>query len=428
MSRLPLDPTGTDAFIHAFDGFMHRRSQGVHRSQSILVLSKVPEAASLRAALAQVLALHPILTAWTRKSHPLAIPHFEIAPAPASEIPLTIHPTTQGEPHLAPLCDLLAPYPAAPGYCNIRCDLFPLPGGTAWFVLTWRHQILDAIGAELLLQEIATPGTTPGTSTPHTHKKLAFSELWTRTSPIVNHFWDIRVPRFASPAGPKIRPAQPRNHRITLTPEQSRTVKQRATDACGLIHTPYFLAATTRAHKALFESRGTPQQSYVANIPVQLRKRRARITPIFQNHLSMDFFRVTPEETTDLQKLTAAFQHLQTTGQKNRLSSAFTDLLQLMHRIPPEIYIRFIRTQMHGEYNTFYHSLTGELAPRLKQFHHTEITNAWHLPALYAPPGSGIFANEKNGLLTLVFAWREPGVTRAEIDLMEKHLLADLLG
>jgi len=54
--------------------------------------------------------------------------------------------------------------------------------------------------------------------------------------------------------------------------------------------------------------------------------------------------------------------------------------------------------------------------------------NAWHLPCLGTPPGTGVFCNEHAGRLTLTLSWRNTAITPAERDAMLGRLRADLLG
>ena len=64
----------------------------------------------------------------------------------------------------------------------------------------------------------------------------------------------------------------------------------------------------------------------------------------------------------------------------------------LMRRLPPRLYIAFLLKQMRGEFNSFYHSNTGEFAVELEEFYSASVVNAYHVPCLSNPPAQASFA------------------------------------
>lgn len=56
------------------------------------------------------------------------------------------------------------------------------------------------------------------------------------------------------------------------------------------------------------------------------------------------------------------------------------------------------------------------------------VTNAYHLPCLGTPPGTGIFFGEHGGRLNVTVSWRDGALTDEERSLMVAQLHDDLLG
>ncbi len=113
---------------------------------------------------------------------------------------------------------------------------------------------------------------------------------------------------------------------------------------------------------------------------------------------------------------------------RNRLDRSFTAVLELMSLVPAPLYMRFLARQFRGEITSFFHSFTGKFSANLGSVFGASVTNAYHIPSVSAPPGSGLFFGLFNGRLNATFSWREGSVTSGEADLVLARLRDDLLG
>ena len=111
---------------------------------------------------------------------------------------------------------------------------------------------------------------------------------------------------------------------------------------------------------------------------------------------------------------------------KEKLGDALDSLMDIMRVLPSRLYMAFISKQMRGPVASFFHSHTGEFAAGLNHFLGARILNAWHIPGIATPPGTGIFCNEKNGRPVVQLCWHENALSTAERRIMIESFLADL--
>ena len=98
-----------------------------------------------------------------------------------------------------------------------------------------------------------------------------------------------------------------------------------------------------------------------------------------------------------------------------------------MRRIPARPYMKFLESQFAGEVTSFFHSSTGNFALISDELCGAKVLDAYHVPSVSAPPGSGLFFGQYSGRITATFTWRETSATEAEADLILSQLRKDLL-
>jgi hypothetical protein len=140
------------------------------------------------------------------------------------------------------------------------------------------------------------------------------------------------------------------------------------------------------------------------------------------------FFSCLREDIGSMESATTALKKQFADMTREKLDEAFTTLLEIMMRMPSWIFMKIVRWQFKGEINSFFYSHTGVFAPEMLTFAGAEIENAWHLPCLGRPPGTGVFFNERNNKITVTISWREGCLTKDERESMSAQILSDLLG
>jgi hypothetical protein len=189
----------------------------------------------------------------------------------------------------------------------------------------------------------------------------------------------------------------------------------------------FYVAAVARAHDAVLLRRGAAVDGFLASVPVQNRKRGAR-GPLFHNHVHVLFFAARREALASIETAAAAMKQQFAEMARAGLHESFAAVLELMMRLPAWLFMRVVRFQFRGEISSFFHSHTGPFAPELIEFCGARVKNAYHLPCLGSPPGSGIFFNDFGDRVNVVLAWREGAMTAEERALMITQLRDDLLG
>jgi hypothetical protein len=254
---------------------------------------------------------------------------------------------------------------------------------------------------------------------------MTWAQRWEAARPMVRFFRALSSRPFDCLGPRKPRPGRTRFEVVTLTPEQTRMAGARCEAmGSGLVTMPFYLACVARAHHRVMEKRGIRPGSHVCSVPVQQRRKGAR-GPMFQNHVTMFFGVLGDEEIGSLERSVSSLIEQHGRFLKDRLGDALDDLMQTMSVIPPGLYMKFISMQMRGPFASFFHSHTGEFAPGMDRFLGARVENAYHVPGIGTPPGTGIFFNEKNGRLVITFCWHEGSLDEADRAMMLAGLLED---
>ena len=172
---------------------------------------------------------------------------------------------------------------------------------------------------------------------------------------------------------------------------------------------------------------GKGPAGYGISVPTQTRKRGAK-GPLFHNHVAPLFFNPRREHLATVAETAAAMKAQFAVMVRTKVAESFDIVLDLMRPLPSRLFMGIIRAQFKGELCTCYSSHTGSFAPETKTFAGADVTNAYHLPCLGTPPGTGIFFGEHGARLNVTLTWRDGALTDEERALMVTQLHDDLLG
>lgn len=431
-----------DCFVLALDDFMHRTCQGGHVSQSVLELDRPPALDRLRAGCRRLVAKHPLLVATPGRDFWTRLPYWSVPAPPDHGLPLGVWRENGADapwPQAAPTGDarallervMNAPLAEDGIPFNARVDVVALRGGQCLAALSWSHLLLDGKGAELLLAELARlcEGIDlPDDCPPPARPARTLWQKFRQTRPAMDHLTGLQETGTPSLGGPKPRRGRGFYEVVTLDAAESGRARARI-EAMGAALFPFtfYVACVARAHDRVFRHRGREPRGYGISVPVQTRKRGAR-GPIFHNHVAVLYFNPRREHLHTLEATVAAMKAQFATMTRAKISESFDTVLDLMRRMPTWVFLWIIRAQFRGEICSCFYSYTGPFAPELTDFAGGRVRNAYHLPCLGTPPGTGIFFGEREDRINITLSWREGALDDAERELMIGQLREDLLG
>ncbi len=433
-----------DSFVLALDDFMTRTRQGGHISQSVLELAGPPDLDVLRQALRRLLAKHPLLVATPRRNWRTLLPYWSVpTPPPDASLPLGLWREEgavvelPGSRVIADAkeflqAEMMEPLPGVGGLpCNARLDVVARRDGVWLIALSWSHLLVDGKGAELLLEEIGNLCAgidLPDDAAPPARPTLSLWEKFRKTKPAMDHLTGLQKTGTPSLGGPKPRGGRGFYEVLALDAADSLAAQKRMEKlGGGLFPLAFFVACVARAHDRVFQQRGKSPAGYGISVPTQTRRRGAR-GPLFYNHVAVLYFHPIRAYLDSLERCTAAMREQFAAMMRGKISESFDIVLDLMRRMPTRLFLWIIRAQFRGEICSCFHSYTGPFAAGMTRFAGAAITNAYHLPCLGTPPGTGIFFGERDGRLNVTISWREGALTDEEKLLMIGQLRADLLG
>ena len=425
-SRIRSTPlSGADWFLAAAERMMLVAGQGEHMGLSVLRLGPGLDVGALRSAAARLASASPIASARLRKAI-LGIPRWVWRADSCPSFPV--------EEHSGPLDELCVRRLNESSSSAVRFDVLG-DGYGSTVVLRWRHLLLDAKGAELLLAEIArlaesadSPPPRAASWGPITPRIANWRTALGEAERFKDHFYALARTSIRSLGGVPPRPGAAAFVVEKFSAAETARITARATTATHeLFQMGWFLAVAMRVHHAVLCRRGDRAESYQSNCPVQERKRGAH-HPIWQNHVSQLFFRLLPAEIAELGAAARNLQEQFVAQTRERLDVAFATTSRFLRRMPAGLYLRMIRNGSHGHLTSFFFSHTGEFLPECRTFCGAPIEHGWHVPSVCQPPGTGVFFSQRDARLIAVISWREGALRDGELDIMRTRLRADLLG
>ena len=436
--------TGADCFVLALGRMMSRHGQHGLIGQTHVRMDSVPDIARMEESARSLAAAHPLLNAVARRSPFTLRVAWRGDPSAERHLPVNLwfekgasvpagRRATEIESEAAWVDDTLnQPFGFRDGLRNLHIDLMLLRSGGSLLVLTWTHLLFDGKGAEFLVDALVNPPPSRAANVPlippAAPPRDTLRNRIRMATPVVERLFVLAGDRYESLAGPKPRHGRLRFRMRTFDAESTARIQAGMEAAVGpLFSIGFFLASALRAHREAFLARGRDPAHYVVSIPVQIRKKGFAAVP-FQNCVTILFFALAREALVSMPLAAKVAQAQFEEMTHGRLDRSFTQVLELMRRLPSAVYLAFVRWQFGGEITAFFHSFTGEFSARLGDVFGARVANAYHIPSVSAPPGSGLFFGLFNGRLNVTFSWREGSVTSEEADLVLARVSEDLLG
>jgi len=437
----PIPLTGADCFLRAFDSEVRRTANASHLAQLVLRLGPGFDAGAFAKLLDEACEAQPILRAPIRRPWGILPPVYSLDRAARAPLPrIDIHdaPDEAADAPTAPPVfaeRLNDRFDARRGEL-LHCDVVRYGGGAAGtdLALTWFHPLLDGSGSERFLRWLdevargARPASElpPGSERPPRPDARAHGEQAMRWRARM-HAFGARAPR--SLAGPLARTPQRLEVEVTtFTREETGRLTERARKLAGFL-TPmlFYLAASVRAHHAVFQLRGIDPQSFVVPLPVNLRAKGVA-GDIFGTRVSLLWFQVFPEACAELEGLLVELKAQRLASIKDGMVEAGSAAMDYARWLPRRAYAHMARRGFGGELCSFFFGFTDEFLAGMDTFLGAPIKNGFHSPSVPPSPGSAAIFSIRDGRLNLTHV-RQAGVFSGfELVRFQKRLRADLLG
>jgi hypothetical protein len=450
--------TGADCFLRAFEIEVRRFHGASHVSQLVLRLGPGFDLEAFRALIAAVARATPILHAPIDRRFGIGAPIYRLARAAHVALPaVVVHeapplttPRDCGDAGLpAVVRERLNARLAIERGELLRFDVVRYGGGAhgSDVAMTWAHLLLDGAGSELFIRRLdecargrrpvtdlhadgsggAAPRAGSGAAaTPHRHG------LVTRARDARE--WQERMIGFGtapprSLGGPRRRVPQALAYDVfTVSRADTAIISGRAAARAGYL-TPvlFYLAATMRAHDAVFAVRGEAPGHYLVPLPVNLRPKGAD-GDVFRTNVSLLWFHVARRHTAELEELVGELMRQRRALIRDGLIEKGAAAMDLVRAAPARLQSWFARRHLGGELASFYFAFTNEFLPGLDTFFGAEILNGFHAPAVMPSPGSSVIMSIRDGRLNVTVIYQRGAVTDAERLCLRERLLDDLLG
>jgi len=441
MCQQPL--TGGDYFVLAIDHEMRRAGMHGNTCRAFVHLDGRAEAEGLRAAIRASGLADWLAGAHVGRAASAGEPVWQWSPD-VGDVPIEecSVPADWGVgpdlPPLAPQEDLRPDVPP-----NVRFRLMHRPDGTSVLVLLWQHALMDAHGAELLLQHISAAGA--GAS-PATRDVLglghaaradgaaagpptpgAAGAAWHHCMSFVGDVSRLPVAS-VTPCAPGGAGGRNRFRRIRFDRAESDAIRARIEGTGATVARSVFcMAVCMRALQGVLAERSVEPAAFLVPVPHERRKAGAA-GPICSNLISFLFYRAEPADMVSLEGLIASLVRQMRSQVRAGIPASFEQAMEVFRRVPLGAYSRVVHGPSAGQVASFFFSDTGDSFRDAPRFLGARIRDVLHVPPVPFPPGVAIVAGQFGDRLSIVLSWVEGCLDSGEVDMLERAIRSQMLG
>ena len=296
--------------------------------------------------------------------------------------------------------------------------------------MTFDHRILDARGAELILDLFQQ---SLNNNAPTVKRDIAFTSSsaltqWSKKF-LAGRNVNRRIMAFSKASTPKALPLPLEGdrsyqyHLLAFSEKETAGMYERAYSEAGyLMESPYLLSVVIQVMHDLFTSRQMTGASYLVPVTVDLRPGLNPLQEIFFNYVSYLFYQVPVQVVDDRKRLIALLKQQMYDQVKSGFPKDLAEASLLTRIAPLPLLGKLLHLPMKGKMATFAFSHLGKCSYQHPAFMGKEIRNLFHMPRVPVPPGIGFFSNYYNNRLNLVISSLDGLLSNAEVMMLQQGM------
>lgn len=294
-------------------------------------------------------------------------------------------------------------------------------GARSTLVLTWAHALMDPHGAEHLVRLLATLDEHPGSDAPWTTSPLLTAPpdarplrergaLASRGAATLRGLAPVPPRSLASAPHRRSTHASPRHWRFRFAAGSEPVERARR----GM---PWRLAVVATAMSTLYERRGVATDVPML-VPVSVERRaRGEHGPVLGNYLGFHFARFLPPADRDPKRLARELRdQLAEAVRRDDLEAAWAGMSFARLRPLRGMFRELPWTRNGGDFCSFHFADTDALMPDRTHLFGAEIAGGYHVAAVPARPGAGVFFTRRGDCENLVVATTDGVLDDADAD------------
>lgn len=315
----------------------------------------------------------------------------------------------------------------------IEADIIHYPSGSAAFVLSWNHILLDAKGTTLLFEHLNHL----------TDKRMQDFNIFfpkKESRPDIIHYirnmYEVKHFVQQSSKAP-VSSVAAKEHKTTSGITQY-SIMDFDVSATKQIHdnafktgsrfgpTLYFIACASQVIHRLNQQKNNEGDLWLP-VPYDGRLKGA-IGPLISNCVAFLFYRIRQNELGTVKETVSSLSKQMTAQIKDGIPQKYTMFLNMMRHIPLWLYYFLISRTGKGVFASFLYTSTGDNFNELKSLFGEPLRNINMIPALTFPPGLTFVFLKHDDELSVNIAYSPDVISKNDLIFIEEKLKEVLLG
>ena len=306
-------------------------------------------------------------------------------------------------------------------------------------ILNWDHTLMDAQGAEILMQHVArcfepqeNIESLPLLNCQNIDSRVPESSSFAHRLSYARGSTNFIIETSTAPIA-VLKPASNDKESadqfftIRFNEEETRQIISQC-ESMGLsyYHSLFYLAASTRAVHAVRKRNMDEDVPYLVPVPLSLRK-KGGLSSVFSNNVTFLFYRITPEEIADFKTTTFSLKNQMKNQVKQEIPHSYAEMMKILRRVPLPFYTWLLSGPTKGKLASFFFSYTGECCSEMDSFMGQSVREVTHLAPATSIPGLSIVFMRHRSCLKVILSFRDSLFGEKDRQVFEEQLRMDLL-